>query len=357
MHNCEVDLGIGSYEVHFGDALDAYGEWPTPTVIISDGAYGVGGFPGDPRTPDELAEWYRPHVEVWSKHAQPGTTLWFWNTEIGWATVHPLLLQHGWDYVQAIHWDKGIAHVAGNVNGKTIRRFPVANEICVFYQRRLTLPTIEGEMPAQEWVRYEWKRSGLPMRKANEACGVKDAATRKYFATDWLWYFPPPLAMEQLARYANEHGAPTDRPYYSLDGHSALTAEEWSKLRYRWRHQHALTNMWQHPPLHNRERVKSQDGERRAPRVYNPKVGVASAHLNQKPLEFMRRIIEACTNIGDTVWEPFGGLCSGVVAAVNLGRNGYAAEPIRHFYELAVERIEECIGKARGEGRLFGTRS
>ena len=39
-----------------GDALDGYTSWPTPATIISDGAYGVGGFPGDPRTPDGLAD-------------------------------------------------------------------------------------------------------------------------------------------------------------------------------------------------------------------------------------------------------------------------------------------------------------
>src|SRR5690606_1700911 len=59
------------------------------------------------------------------KAAQPATTLWFWNTEIGWATVHPLLAEQGWEYVQTIVWDKGIAHIAGNVNGDTIRQFPV----------------------------------------------------------------------------------------------------------------------------------------------------------------------------------------------------------------------------------------
>jgi hypothetical protein len=31
---------------------------------------------------------------------------------------------------------RGVAHIAGNVNGRTIRRFPVVTEVCVFYQRR-----------------------------------------------------------------------------------------------------------------------------------------------------------------------------------------------------------------------------
>jgi len=112
-----------------GDALDAYAQWPAPATIVSDGAYGVGGFLGDPRTADDLAAWYEPHIEVWSKHARASSTLWFWNTELGWATVHPVLARHGWEYVQTVVWDKGIAHIAGNVNGGTIRRFPVITEV------------------------------------------------------------------------------------------------------------------------------------------------------------------------------------------------------------------------------------
>jgi hypothetical protein len=30
-------------ELFPGDALDAYGRWPAPAVIVSHGAYGVGG--------------------------------------------------------------------------------------------------------------------------------------------------------------------------------------------------------------------------------------------------------------------------------------------------------------------------
>ena len=38
----------------------------------------------------------------------------------------------------------------------------------------------------QEWLRAEWRRTGLPWRAANEACGVSNAATRKYLTGDHL---------------------------------------------------------------------------------------------------------------------------------------------------------------------------
>lgn len=84
--------------LHFGRAEDCYAAWPRPTCLISDGPYGVDGFPGDRRTADSLAEWYEPHVSAWSTRSTPATTLWFWNTEIGWANVHPVLAAYGWEY-------------------------------------------------------------------------------------------------------------------------------------------------------------------------------------------------------------------------------------------------------------------
>ena len=327
-----------SWSVFRGDALDAYAHWPTPTTIISDGAYGVGGFPGDPRTTDGLGDWYETHAEAWSAHAHPSSTLWFWNTELGWATVHPVLVRHGWEYVQTVVWDKGVAHVAGNVNSATIRRFPVVTEVCVFYRRRLEFATEDGPMPAKAWLRYEWQRTGLPLRRANEACGVANAATRKYLTQDWLWYFPPAEMMQRLVTYANEHGNPGGRPYYSLNGVTPLSAQDWASLRDRWNHIHGITNVWSEPPLNGGERYKG-NRVRAAPRIHRPGRN-AAVHLNQKPLELMRRIIIAATQPGDVVWEPFGGLCSAVVAAIELGRCGYASELVDRFADLAISRLQ-----------------
>lgn len=174
-----------------GDALTHYGQWGRPTVIVSDGAYGVSGFDGDPPSADGLADWYQRHVEAWSALALPETTLWFWNTEVGWATVHPLLARNGWEFRNCHVWNKGIGHIAGNSNSQTLRKFPVVTEVCVQYVRAVKLPTATGMLPMKEWLRYEWERTGLPLTLTNEACGVRNAATRKYFTQDHMWYYPP----------------------------------------------------------------------------------------------------------------------------------------------------------------------
>ena len=326
------------YDLHHGNVSEIYGDWPTPDLIVSDGAYGVRGFRGDTTDVTGLVDWYKPHVQLWSKAAKPSTSLWFWNTEVGWATVHPLLLANGWEYVQLAVWDKGLAHIAGNVNGKTIRQLPVVTEVAALYRRKVYLDTGDGQtIDAKGWLRAEWRRSGLPMSKANEACGVKNAATRKYLTNDWLWYWPPGEAVERMASFCAEHGAPTDWPYFSLDGKKSVTAEDWDELRAPWNHRNGITNVWSRPPLADAERLKGTM-ERSAPRTYKPTKNSA-AHLNQKPLDLMLTQVNAASNQDDVVWEPFGGLASASVAAVLLGRRAYAAELDDTFAKLAAERL------------------
>ena len=220
--------------------------------------------------------------------------------------------------------------------------------MCVLYSRVLELPTEDGLLPAQQWLRHEWLRSGLPLYRANEACGVRNAATRKYLTSDWLWYFPPPEMVERMAVYADLHGRPTERPYFSLDGSTAINAGDWAGLRYWWNFEHGLTNVWIHPPVSGPERFRG-NGRRVAPRSVN-RSAHAAAHLNQKPVELMKRIIRSCTQEGDVVWEPFGGLCTAAVAALELGRRPFAAEIVADFAEIAARRLAEANGND-GRGR------
>lgn len=317
---------VGTVQIELADTLTRYTVWPAPTVIISDGPYGLGLFPGDPPTYTKLAAWYTPHIASWTRYALPETTLWFWCNEIGWATVHPVLEQHGWQY-RALHiWNKGIGHIAGNVNSKTIRRFPVVTEVCVQYTRNVYLSTWDGkQLPIRDWLRYEWSRTGLPFSKTNDACGVKNAATRKYFTQDHLWYFPPPEMMERLAAYANTYGKRTDYPYFSLDGVFPVTAVQWEHMRAKWNHTHGVTNVWSEPPVRGEERLKSR--------------GLKCVHANQKPLSLFDRIITASSDANDVVWEPFGGLCSAAIASFRNGRRCYSAEINSDYYDLAQKRL------------------
>jgi hypothetical protein len=307
--------------VYLGDSLPMYERWDAPTTIISDGGYGVLGFEGDTSDHLDLPAWYEPHIWAWSTFASPLTTLWFWNSEIGWAAVHPVLERFGWRYVNANVWDKGKGHIAGNINTAMIRRFPVVTELCVQY---VFEARISG-LPLREWLLKEWTRTRLPRRCANEACGVADAAVRKYFDQGHLWYYPPPDKFIAISRYANEHGDPNGRPYFSADGIDPMSEDEWSRMRSKFTCPHGVTNVWHRSALRGEERVVTPSGK--------------AVHLNQKPLDLMRRIIQASSNEGDVVWEPFGGLFSASVAARQLKRRAYAAEIDGTYFHYGVQRL------------------
>lgn len=310
--------------------LSCYEKWETPTVIISDGPYGVNGYPGDLHSPDNLAKWYEPFIDAWSQAATPETTLWFWNTEIGWAVVHNSLVEKGWDFVNCHIWDKGLGHIAGNVNSKTIRQFPIVTEVCAQYVRRAEFDTAKGKIGMKEWLRNEWERTGLPLYRTNEACGVANAASRKYFTKCHLWYYPPAEAFEKIVNYANNHGEKSGIPYFSIDGIASITKANWAKMRAKFNSNHGITNVWRLPPLNGSERIKN---------------GNKAVHTNQKPLKLMKLSITASSDELDVIWEPFGGLCSAAVACFDTHRTCYSSEIDLTVFNQAIKRLKDVTSQ------------
>lgn len=304
----DVHQSAGTAQLIHGDARSVYATWPAPMVIISDGAYGVGGFPGDPRSPNQLPAWYADHLQAWTEAATAETTLWFWGTEVSWATMHPHLVDHGW-VISGVHiWDKGMSHVAGR-NTRHLRGLPIVTETCARYTRPPQCPHQVGTL--QDWLRQEWQRTGLPWNAANMACGVKVAATRKYLAGDGQWYCPPPEMVQRLAAYANTHGDPAGRPYF------AGVLEDSTSARFRlrraiWNPQYGVTNVWPVPPVRGQDRIRAADGR--------------ALHPNQKPLALFALMIRAASNPNAVIWEPFGGLAPGAVTSIALGRHCFTAE-------------------------------
>ena len=86
-----------------------------------------------------------------------------------------------------------------------------------------------------------------------------------------------------------------------------------------------VTNVWREPAVRGDERLKN---------------AYKSVHMNQKPVRLLEQIILASSDPGDIVWEPFGGLCSAAVAAINVGRRCFSAETNREYYRAARERLD-----------------
>ena len=88
-----------------------------------------------------------------------------------------------------------------------------------------------------------------------------------------------------------------------------------------------MTNVWSEPPVKGEERLKE-------------KGSIKVLHPCQKPLRLNKTCIEASSDEGDVIWEPFGGLCTGMLASIQLKRKAFGAEVIPEFYTLAAERLK-----------------
>lgn len=63
-------------------------------------------------------------------------------------------------------------------------------------------------------------------------------------------------------------------------------------------------------------------------------------HPTQKPLKVMRRLIELASLPGDVVLDPFAGVASTGVAALELGRKFIGIEKDPSFYDASCKRLE-----------------
>ena len=166
----------GTSTLHLGPAEDAYERGLGGSDYFGRPLRKWEAFPVIPVLLNRLDEWYAQHVEKWTERARPATTLWFWNTEVGWATVHPLLVAVVGSTSRRSSGTRGSANIAGNVNGATIRRFPTVTEVCVFYRRTVGLPNGERRYDrlavATQRVATEWDAvaSGEP-GMWREECG------------------------------------------------------------------------------------------------------------------------------------------------------------------------------------------
>ena len=72
-----------------------------------------------------------------------------------------------------------------------------------------------------------------------------------------------------------------------------------------------------------------------AERLKNPK------HPAQKPVQILKHIIQIASNSNDVVFDPFMGVASSAIAALELNRIFYGCEINRDYYNAGVERVKK----------------
>lgn len=70
-------------------------------------------------------------------------------------------------------------------------------------------------------------------------------------------------------------------------------------------------------------------------RLKNPK------HPAQKPIQILKHIIQIASNSNDVVFDPFMGVASSAIAALELNRIFYGCEINKDYYNAGVERVKK----------------
>ena len=286
------------------------------------------------RRSEGLPHIYEPHVAAWASASTPLTTLWFWNTELGWATVHPTIEAHGWRFRNCHVWDKGIAHASGNSNTQTLRKLPVVTEVCVQYVQG---GHVRGRNPnvldMQAWLRHEWLRTGLPaLPHQPRHVASKTRRPASTLPPTICGITRPSTPSSGFVAYRQRAWGSEPAGHTSLlDGHDADVGRS------------VGADAGQvHVPAgrHQRLAATRPSGEPSGCAI-DGKV----LHTNQKPLALMDLTVEASSDPGDVVWEPFGGSVLGVCLGGSLWvAVPFAAECQRPFYQASVRRVRCYAG-------------
>jgi hypothetical protein len=339
-------------------------------LTISDGPYGISKAVWDRIA--SLPDFYRPHIAEWTRISAPSSSLYFWSTSEGWASVHPEIVAAGWTFRCLIVWVK--PNAASIKSGENHTAWPDITEVCGFYQRNGV--AVGGPMVAineaagyderntiRTWLNEERQRAGLrgdALEEAVNRAGGKGEMICRHSFIKSQWCMPTFAQWCALHRAWNTEGAPEGRPYlqrdrsrvYDLDSaadHEALRSEyealrseyealrsEYEALRVPFFWEPGASNVWTVPQVAGTERLKDAGGD--------------TLHPCQKPLVFAERMIRASSRPGDTVFVPFGGTCREAVAAEQIAA-AKAEEARRYIVVEADEEGRDYIGAAVAEIR------
>lgn len=107
---------------------------------------------------------------------------------------------------------------------------------------------------------------------------------------------------------------------------------------------------WQHEPcwyVVKKGATGHWVGERNKTTLWSIKAreDAGHGHGTQKPIECMKRPIENNSNAGDSIYEPFSGSGTTIIAAEQTGRICYAMELNPPYVDIAVRRWQNFTGK------------
>ena len=322
-------------------------QWPAESVhlVFADPPYNIGKAAWD-KIPDYLG-WCERWIAECSRLLKPNGAFWISHSKpLVLAKLSEMVAAHGRGLVNWVTWDKygeeSEHSQKGFLDGFTlsgsVRSFqPMAEYLIWHADEGAWTAQCHRERgfifePLRAYLDNERKRAGIDKADCNVACGFSHSAggmaSRHYFSRS-QWCLPTCEHYESLRRLFNEKGW---RPAHTEMGRWIRVAEgggeylrreyeglrrEHDGLRYTFNNPGKMSSVWQIPPA------------------------VSQGHPTTKPEELLRRIIEATSNPGDVVLDPFLGSGTTALVARQLGRRFIGIEREAKYCQTARQRLAE----------------
>ena len=247
------------------------------------------------KTEKDYVEWSLKWIKEVSRILRIGGTFYCFGYFRTLALLVPHLEDMGLELRQQIILDKGMRAVSGRAT-KKYKIFPNVTESILFIIK-------DNKQFVKPFLKERQKALGLTAKQINEALGVKSNGGGM-----WSIYTGKNVC-EQF---------PTEELWNKLS--SILDFEmPYNKVAQTFNPQMGYTDVWTDINFYKEKHL----------------------HPTQKPLKLIRRLIEASSNEGDIVLDPFSGAGSTQLSSIQLKRHYIGIELDEGYYKIGLDRIKE----------------
>lgn len=247
------------------------------------------------RTEQDYINWSMEWLNEASRVLRKGGTMYLFGYFRTLALMMSDFQNMGLSLRQQIIIDKGMRSVSGRAT-KNYKIFPNTTESCLFL--------IKDSKPfIKDFLKSRQKELKLSSKEINEALGVKSNGGGM-----WSIYTGKNIC-EQV---------PTLELWEKLQTILKFNLP-YAKIAQTFNPEMGVTDVWRDIDFYSEKRF----------------------HPTQKPMKLISRLIQASSNQGDAVLDPFGGAGSTILSAYQLGRRCTTIELDEKYYQTMLERFEE----------------
>ena len=247
------------------------------------------------KTEKDYIEWSLKWIKEVARVLRTGGTFYCFGYFRTLVLLVPYLEDFGLELRQQIILDKGMRSVSGRAT-KKYKTFPNVTESILFIIK-------DNKKFVKPFLKERQQALGLTAKQINEALGVKSNGGGM-----WSIYTGKNVC-EQF---------PTEELWGKLSNILGFDLA-YRKVAQTFNPQMGYTDVWTDIDFYKEKHL----------------------HPTQKPLKLIRRLIEASSNEGDVVLDPFSGAGSTQISSIQLNRHYIGIELDEKYYKIGLQRIKE----------------